>query len=47
MFYPFFDFRREVLDKDEDVDALLEELEEDDEVTARLREERMLDLQRR
>ena len=36
-----------MLDKDEDVDALLEELEEDDEVTARLREERMLDLQRR
>ena len=39
--------RRPSLQPDEDIDALMDELEEDDEVSSRLREERMLELQRR
>jgi hypothetical protein len=38
---------RETLRPDEDVDALLVALEEDDEVSARLREERVRELQHR
>jgi len=38
---------REALNPDEDVDALLELLEEEDDVAAQLREQRMIELQRR